>query len=43
MGPDTEELVLKMDLKQDYKKIKVNPGDDRMIVLYGDNGNRWDW
>ena len=35
---DTNELVLKMDLKQDYKKVKVNPGDDRMIVLYGDHG-----
>lgn len=35
---DTDKLVLKMDLKQDYKKIKVNPGDDRMIILYGDNG-----
>lgn len=35
---DTDELILKLDLKQDFKKIKTNPGDDRMIVLYGDHG-----
>jgi WD40 repeat protein len=35
---ETEKVVVNLDLKQEHRKVLVNPGDDRMFALYGDKG-----